>query len=63
MYGMNNSDKLFADELTQWLLESGFIQSQCHISIYYKYAPDGTKKIVFSYVDYFVYWYTSEAPG
>ena len=40
MYGMNNSGKLFADELTEWLLEAGFIQYQCHMYIYYKYAPD-----------------------
>ena len=32
------------------------------MSIYYKYAPDGTKIIVLSYVDDWVYWYTSEAP-
>ena len=46
MYGMTDSGKLFADELTEWLLESGFIQSQCQISIYYKYAPYWSK-IVF----------------
>ena len=28
MYGMNNSGKLFADELTQWLLEAGLIKYQ-----------------------------------
>ena len=28
MYGMNNSGELFADDLTEWLLEAGFIQSQ-----------------------------------
>ena len=33
------------------------------MSIYYKYAPDGTKIVVLSYVDDFVYWYTSEALG
>ena len=27
MYGMTNSGKFFADELTEWLLEAGFIQS------------------------------------
>ena len=43
MYGMTNSGKLFADELTEWLLEAGFIQSQCQMSIYYKYAPYGSK--------------------
>ena len=40
MYGMTNYGKLFADELTEWLLEAGFIQYQCHMSIYYKYALD-----------------------
>ena len=42
MYGMTNSGKLFADKLTECLIEAGFIQSQCQISIYYKYAPDGS---------------------
>ena len=27
IYGMTNSGKLFSDELTEWLLESGFIKS------------------------------------
>ena len=31
------------------------------MSIYYKYAPDGTKIVVLSYVDDCVYWYTYEA--
>ena len=39
MYGMTNSRKLFDDEFTEWLLEAGFIQSQCQMSIFYKYAP------------------------
>ena len=30
------------------------------MSIYYKYAPDGSKIVVLSYVDYCVYWYTNE---
>ena len=64
MYGMNKSGKLFADELIDWLInESGFKQYQCQMSIYYKYAPDGTKNVVLSYVDNCVYWYTSEAIG
>ena len=41
MYGMTNSGKLFSDKLTEWLFEAGFIQPQCLMSIYYKYAPDG----------------------
>ena len=42
MYRMTNSGKRFADELTEWLIEEGFMQSQCQMSIYYKYAPDGS---------------------
>ena len=58
---MTNSGKLFSDELTAWLLEAGFIQSQRQMSIYYKYAPDSF--FVLSYVDECVYWYTSESLG
>ena len=63
MYGMTNSGKLIYDELTEWLFEAGFIQSQCQMSIYYKYAPDGSKIVVLSYVDDCVYWYTNEDIG
>ena len=60
---MNNSWKLFAYELTEWLLEAGFIQSQCQMSIYYKYAPYGSKIGVLHYVDECVYWEINEPPG
>ena len=63
MYVMTNSGKLFSGDLTEWLLEAGFILSQCQMSIYYNYAPDGTKIVVLSYVDDCVYCYTSEALG
>ena len=53
----------FADELTEWLLEVGFILSKCQMSIYYKYSPDGCKSAVLSYVDDFVYCYTNEDLG
>ena len=43
MYGMNNSGKLFAEDLTEWLIESGFIQYHRQIYIYYNYASDGTE--------------------
>ena len=46
MYGMTNYGNLSADKWTEWLLEAGLIQFKCHMSIYYKYALDGTK-IVF----------------
>ena len=29
MHGMTKYGKLFADELIEWLLEAGFIQSKC----------------------------------
>ena len=57
MYGMTNYGKLFADELTEWLLGAGFIQSQSHISIYYKYV------VILYYVDDCFYWYTNEYLG
>ena len=43
MYGMTKYGKFFCDELTECLLEPGFIRSQCQMYIYYKYAPDGSK--------------------
>ena len=63
MYGMTNYGKLFFDELTKWLLEACFIQSQCHLPIYYKYAPDGGVIVVLYYVDDSVYWFTYEYLG
>ena len=45
------------------VIKEGFVQSQCQMSIYYKYAPDGSNIVVLSYVDYCVYWYTNEDLG
>ena len=55
MYGMTNPRKLFDDELIEWLLEADFIQYQCQMCIYYKYALDGSKIVVLSYIDDCVY--------
>ena len=63
MYGMINSGKLFAHGLTEWLIEEVFIQAQCQMSIYYKYALDGSKIVVLSYADDCVYWYKNEDFG
>ena len=63
MYCMTKFGKVFSDELTEWLFDTGFIQSQCQMSIYYKYAPDGSNVFVLFYADECVYWYTSEALG
>ena len=59
---MTNSGDLFSGYLTEWLLEAGFIQSQCQMSIYYKYAPDVYKIVFLSYLDECIYWYTNEDP-
>ena len=63
MYGMHSSEKLFAGELIEWLLEAGLIRYHCQMFIYYKYAPGGTKIVVLSCVYDCVYLYTSEAFG
>ena len=42
IYGMTNYGKSSVDELIEWLLEAGFIQPQFQMSIYYKYAQDGS---------------------
>ena len=60
---MNNSGKLFSDDLTEWLIEAGIIKYQCQMYIYYKYAPDVTHIFLLSYVENYVYWHTSEAIG
>ena len=53
---MTNSGNLFTDELTEWLIESGFIKYKLQMSMYYKYAPDGKKMFVLSYIDNCAYW-------
>ena len=64
MYILTNYRNLFADELTDWLINKvGFKQSQFQIYKYYKYVPYGTKIVALSYVDDCIYWYTSEAFG
>ena len=63
VYGITNSGKLFYYELIEWLFEAGFIKYQFQMSIYYKYAPYGTKIVVSSYVYGCVSWYTYKALG
>ena len=63
MYVMTKSRNLFAYDLTEWILDAGFIQYKFQISIYYNYAPDGAKIVVLSHIDDCVYWYTSKAIG
>ena len=64
MYVMTNSGNIFADELTNRMIdEADFNQSTCQISIYYKYAPDDYRLVVLFYVDECVYWYTPEELG
>ena len=64
MYGMTNSGKVFANELTDWSIdEAGFNHSKCQISVYYNYAPDCSKLVVLSYVYDCVCWYKYEELG
>ena len=60
---MTKSGKLISGDLIEWLLKAGFILYPFNMSIYYKYAPDGSEIVVLSYVDDCVYCYTSEALG
>ena len=52
---MTNSGKLFSDELIEWLLAASFIQYYYHMSIYFEYAPYGTKIVVLSRINDCVY--------
>ena len=58
VYGITDYGKVFADDLTEWLLESGLIQYQCQMSICYNSSPDGKILFLKSYVDDCVYQYT-----
>ena len=61
MFGMTDSGKLYAEELTNGLIyKAGFKHSKSRMYVYYKYASDGSKLVVLSYVDDCVYYYTSE---
>ena len=61
MYVMTDSGDLFANELTNWLIEySSLNQFKYQIYVYYKYVRDGSKLVVLSYFDDCVYWYRSE---
>ena len=62
MYGMNNSGKLFADELSQ-LYEAGLNHYKWKMPVYYSYEPDDSKLVVSIYVDDCVYRYTYEGLG
>ena len=60
IYGITNYWKFFAGELTNWLIyEAGFNQSKFQMSVFYNYESDGSKLVVLSHVEDFVYCYTS----
>ena len=64
IYGMINFGYLSSDELTNLLIyKAYFKQSQCQMSIYYKYAPYRSRLVMLSYVDGYLYWYTNEELG
>ena len=58
---MNNSGKILADDPTNCMIDKpGLKQSHYKMSIYYKYVPDDTKLGILSYVNDWVYCYTSK---
>ena len=51
MHYINNSGRLFADELINWLIdESGYNHPTCQMFVCNKYAPDSSNLVVLSYV-------------
>ena len=58
---MNNYGNLFDDNLKNGLIDEAKLKkSQCKMSIYYRYAPYGSKLVVLYYADDCVYWYKYE---
>ena len=58
MYGMTNSGKLFADDLTEWFInEARFIQYQFYISMYYKYTTYVTNMLCYLMLIIFILVY------
>ena len=56
MYGMTNYENLFSGDITNFLVDvAGFKKLQLKFSVYYKYASDGSKIVVLSYVNDFVF--------
>ena len=47
MHVMTNYGKLFADDLTEYLIEAVFIQFQYQMFIYYKHAQKMEQKLLF----------------
>ena len=61
---MTNSRKLFAGKITDLVInEAGSKRSQFQISIYFHYAPGGSKLVVLSPVGDCIYWYIFEELG
>ena len=48
MYGMTNSGKLFADELNEWLIKEGFLQSQCQQTVFQSWSSHTWLKLFLS---------------
>ena len=63
MYGMTISGKLFADDLIEWLTKEADIkQSNCQMSLYYKFENEKCL-VILSYVDDCCWWSSSESLG
>ena len=60
MYGMALSGKYWYQELQEWLLENGFIQSKVIACLFWKTFEDGSKVYLLDYVDDCLYYGTSD---
>jgi transposase InsO family protein len=61
MYGMSLSGKYWYQELQEFLLENGFLQSKVIACLFWKVFPDGSSLCLLDYVDDCLYFGTNDA--
>ena len=63
MYSMTINGKLVADDLTEWLTQEANIkQSNCQMSLYFKFV-NGGRLVILSYVEDCCWWSLSKSLG
>jgi hypothetical protein len=60
MYGMSLSGKYWYQELQEWLIANGFMQSKVIACLFWKTFPDGSKVYLLDYVDDCLYYGTND---
>ena len=63
IYEMTNAETFLYEITNRMIYELGFKQFKYQMCVHHKYAQDGSKLVVLSYVHDCVYWYTSEELG